>query len=274
MKLSKEFENGGYTIRPRPVRIPNTNPERHVFISGGSSSIDLTRHGADVTLLARDATQHSIKLATGQDVSIFRDDVREYGAVERVMEEGGPIEVLLCNHGVYVPQELEEVTFIIDVNLMCTFHLIKAALRGTKRIRAGRGTGSIAILSLQAGQGTMFSFRLVFMVIQLTQLVNLVSRVWRRHYPGIKIRLLSSPCIQRTENKRRPQLINVITSSSCAMKADEGILLSAATAGLSPQRSYLMAFVEVVAAGLLLIAGLCFQWNWYRSIKKWHAQRQ
>ncbi|XP_075112399.1 3-dehydrosphinganine reductase TSC10A isoform X2 [Nicotiana tabacum] len=91
------------------------------------------------------------------------------------------------------------------------------------------------------------------------------------------------------ENKRRPRVTSIIASSSGAMKADEvakialngiksgnftvpcnfeGFLLSIATAGLSPQRSFLMAFVEVIAAGILRVAGLCFQWNWYGSIEK------
>ncbi|KAG5630484.1 hypothetical protein H5410_002201 [Solanum commersonii] len=43
----------------------------------------------------------------------------------------------------------------------------------------------------------------------------------------------------------------------------EGFFLSLATSGLSPQRSFLMAFIEVIAAGILRVVGLCFQWNWY-----------
>lgn len=58
---------------------------------------------------------------------------------------------------------------------------------------------------------------------------------------------------------------------SCNM---EGIALSLATSGLSPQRSFLMAFVEVITAGILRIAALCFQWNWYGSIEKWHKERK
>ncbi|KAJ6901233.1 hypothetical protein NC651_019090 [Populus alba x Populus x berolinensis] len=34
-----------------------------------------------------------------------------------------------------------------------------------------------------------------------------------------------------------------------------------------------MAFVEVVAAGILRIAALCFQWNWYGSTEKWRGVR-
>lgn len=54
----------------------------------------------------------------------------------------------------------------------------------------------------------------------------------------------------------------------------EGIALSLATAGLSPQRSFLMAFLEVVAAGILRIVALGMQWTWYRSIEKYHSQRK
>lgn len=97
------------------------------------------------------------------------------------------------------------------------------------------------------------------------------------------------------ENKKKPQLTSIIAGSSGVMQADEvakkaldgiksgsffvpcnfeGFLLSIATAGLSPQRSYLMAFVEVVSAGIIRIAGLCFQWTWYGSIEKWHSHNK
>lgn len=97
-----------------------------------------------------------------------------------------------------------------------------------------------------------------------------------------------------SENKRRPELTNILAASSGAMKAEEvakkslngiksgsfmvpcnfeGFLLSIATAGLSPQRSFPMAFVEVIGAGLVRIAALCFQWNWYQCIEKFNRKR-
>ncbi|KAJ0958565.1 putative 3-dehydrosphinganine reductase [Helianthus annuus] len=66
------------------------------------------------------------------------------------------------------------------------------------------------------------------------------------------------------ENKKKPRLTSIIAGSSGAMQADE----------VAKKRSYLMAFVEVVSAGILRIAGLCFQWTWYGSIEKWHAQKK
>ncbi|KAL8524727.1 hypothetical protein ACS0TY_014367 [Phlomoides rotata] len=161
-----------FIVRPKPVWIPIKN--RHVFITGGSSGIGLAlaqlcaQHGADVTLLARNVAkleeaQQTIKLATGCDVKVFSADVRDYAAVKRVVEEAGTIDVLVCNHGVYVPQELEEqdmeeIKFMIDVNLTGTFHLIKAALPGMKRSRAERGPGSIALMSSQAGQVGIYGY--------------------------------------------------------------------------------------------------------------------
>jgi len=95
------------------------------------------------------------------------------------------------------------------------------------------------------------------------------------------------------ENKRRPPLTSIIAASSSAMKADEvaektlngiksgsfivicnfvGYLPAISTGGISPQRSYVMAFVEVVSAGIVCLACLFFQWSWYSSIENWHSQ--
>ncbi|RRT62615.1 hypothetical protein B296_00032953 [Ensete ventricosum] len=52
----------------------------------------------------------------------------------------------------------------------------------------------------------------------------------------------------------------------------EGYLLHVATVGLSPQRSYFMAFVEILGAGLMRFVALCYQWSWFTIIEKWHAK--
>ncbi|KAF7130351.1 hypothetical protein RHSIM_Rhsim10G0177500 [Rhododendron simsii] len=156
--------------------------------------------GARVSILARgrdklEEAQRAIRLATGIDVSVFSADARDFEAVKAAVGEAGPINVLLCNQGVFVPSELVIPIF--------------------------------------------------------------------------------------AEEKKRPPLTSIIAASSGAMKADEvakkaldgiksgsffvpcnfeGILLAVATAGLSPQRSLLMAFVEVVAARIARTVALCFQW--------------
>ncbi|KAF6153238.1 hypothetical protein GIB67_036584 [Kingdonia uniflora] len=152
-------------VRPKPIKIPIKG--RHVFITGGSSGIGLALarqaalQGARVSILARNVqrleeAKNTIHLETGIDVGVFSADVRNFEAVKRAIEEAGPIDVLVCNQGVFVPrdldsEDLEIVKFQIDVNLMGCFNLIKAALPGMKS-RRDRQPVSIALMSSQAGQ--------------------------------------------------------------------------------------------------------------------------
>ena len=53
----------------------------------------------------------------------------------------------------------------------------------------------------------------------------------------------------------------------------DGIMLALGTASLSPQRSFLVAFFEVVGAGLMRLVALYYQWSWYKTIEKWHSQK-
>lgn len=156
-----------FLARPRGARVPLRG--RHVLITGGSSGIGLAmataaaREGARVFILARNAARledarAAIRTATGQDVGVLVADVRDAAAVDRALQEAGPVDVLVCNQGVFVPQELEkqdmeEIKWMVDINLMGTFHLVKAALPGMKaRTRETGLAGSIAIMSSQAGQ--------------------------------------------------------------------------------------------------------------------------
>lgn len=152
-------------VRPRPVHVPIKG--RHVFITGGSSGIGLAlahqaaSEGAKVSILARSLdklteAKNAIRLATGIDVAVFAADVRDYDAVRRAVDEAGPIDVLVVNQGVFVPQELEkqeldQVRFMVDVNLMGSFNMIKAALPSMKK-RSNPAPASIALMSSQAGQ--------------------------------------------------------------------------------------------------------------------------
>ncbi|KAJ0093014.1 hypothetical protein Patl1_25433 [Pistacia atlantica] len=298
-------------VRPKPVKIPIKN--RHVFITGGSSGIGLAlaqraaQEGARVSILARslqklEEAKQSIRLATGIEVATYAADVRDFDAVKKAVNEAGPIDVLVVNQGVFVPQELEEeeldeVRFMIDVNLMGSFNMIKAALPLMKK-RDGHGPASIAFMSSQAGQVGIYGYTAYsaskFGLRGLAEALQQEVIVDNIHVSLIFPPDTETPGLEE-ETKRRPQLTSIIAASSGAMKADEvakkalhgiqsgsfivpcnfeGLLLSIATAGLSPQRSFLMAFVEVFAAGIIRFAGLCFQWNWYGSIEKWHAQKR
>jgi 3-dehydrosphinganine reductase len=158
-------------VRPRPIKIPIKS--RHAFITGGSSGIGLAlahraaSEGARVSILARSGSKleeakKSIQLATGVEVATFSADVRDYDAVSKAIDESGPIDVLIVNQGVFTAKELvkhspEDVKFTIDVNLVGSFNVIKAALPAMKA-RKDRGPASISLVSSQAGQVGVYGY--------------------------------------------------------------------------------------------------------------------
>ena len=90
-------------------------------------------------------------------------------------------------------------------------------------------------------------------------------------------------------------MTNIIAASSGGMKANDvakkaldgiksgkfivpcnfdGAMLAIATAGLSPQSSPVIAFLEVIGAGLMRFVALCFQWNWFSTIESYFAKNK
>ncbi|XWS32659.1 hypothetical protein CRYUN_Cryun22dG0008900 [Craigia yunnanensis] len=299
-----------FIVRPRPVNIPIKN--RHVFITGGSSGIGLAlahqaaSQGARVSILARslsklEEAKESIRLSSGVNVSIFSADVRDYDAVQKAVNDAGPIDVLVVNQGVFVPQELEkqaldEVRFMIDVNLMGSFNVIKAALPLMKE-RKDREPTAISLISSQAGQVGIYGYTAYsaskFGLRGLAEALQQEVIADNIHVSIIFPPDTETPGLEQ-ENKVRPELTKILAGSSGSMKADEvakkaldgiksgsfivpcnfeGHMLAIATAGLAPQRSFLMAFFEVVFPGIFRLVGLFLQWNWYGSIEKWHAKK-
>ncbi|CAH8356661.1 unnamed protein product [Eruca vesicaria subsp. sativa] len=242
--------------RPKPTKIPLKS--RHVFITGGSSGIGLAlahraaSEGARVSILARSSqkleeAKESIKLATGVEVATFSADVRDYDAVSKAVEEAGAVDVLVVNQGVFTARELErhsveDVRFIVDVNLVGSFNVIKAALPGMKARDDGRGARSIALVSSQAGQ---------------------------KSRPEVTAIIAASSGSMKTEEVAR-RAMNGIKAGKFTVSCNfEGFLLSLATTGMSPQRSFWLAFLEVITAGPIRLVALFFQWDWYNAIEKW-----
>uniref|UniRef100_A0A2P2JX15 Ketoreductase domain-containing protein n=1 Tax=Rhizophora mucronata TaxID=61149 RepID=A0A2P2JX15_RHIMU len=221
-------------VRPRPIKIPIRI--RHVFITGGSSGIGLAlarraaAEGARVSILARslEEARQSIRLSSGIDVAVFATDVRDFEAVKAAADKAGTIDVLVVNQGLFVAlelekQELDEVRSMIEVNLMGSFNMIKAALPGMKN-RKDRGPASIALVSSQAGQvgvygytaysASKFGLRGLGEALQQEVIAD-----------NIHLSLVFPPDTDTPglveENKSKPQLTSVIAGSSSMMKADE-----------------------------------------------------
>lgn len=102
--------------------------------------------------------KEAIRNATGVEVAVYSADVRNMEAVRSAIETAGPIDVLICNQAVYMSGELvdvdmKDVKLMLDVNVIGTFHLIKAALPKMKEGSGGDDLPkSIGIVSSQAGQ--------------------------------------------------------------------------------------------------------------------------
>ncbi|PKU63328.1 3-dehydrosphinganine reductase [Dendrobium catenatum] len=222
-----------------------------------------TPEGTRVSILAQnpkrlEEAREAVHLTTSEEINVFNIDVRDTKAMSQAVEETGPIDVLVCNQGVLLPlelekQELKEIKFMVDVNMMGTFHLIKAALPAMKWRTEETGLpASIALMSSQAGQ--------VSMVKQHTLQANFLFEALVRR------------CSTRRARERRPELTNIIAGSSKGMEADdvakaskngiksgrfiipcnfEGTIIAIATCGLSPQSSFITTFIEVAIANFL-----------------------
>ncbi|KAI4369621.1 hypothetical protein MLD38_018044 [Melastoma candidum] len=214
---------------------------RHVLITGGSSGIGLSlarlvaSEGARVSILARNPTAlstaaESIRLSTGIEVATFSADVRDYDALQKVVEKAGEIDVLIVNAGVFVPeelvkQELEEVKMMLDVNLLGSFNLVKAALPGMKRRKdGGRAPRSIAFMSSQAGQVGIYGYT-AYSASKFG--LRGLAEALQQEVIGddIYVSLVFPPDTDTPglaeENKRKPPLTSIIAGSSSAMTADD-----------------------------------------------------
>ncbi|XP_021299029.1 3-dehydrosphinganine reductase TSC10A-like isoform X2 [Herrania umbratica] len=276
-----------FIVRPRPVNIPIKN--RHVFITGGSSGIGLAlahqaaSQGARVSLLARslsklEEAKQSIRLSSGVDVSIFAADVRDHDAVQKAINDAGPIDVLVVNQGVFVPQELEkqgldEVKFMIDVNLMGSFNVIKAVLPLMKE-RKDRGPTSIALMSSQAGQVGVYGYTAYsaskFGLRGLAEALQQEVIADNIHVSLIFPPDTDTPGFEQ-ESKVRPELTTILAGSSGSMKADE--VAKKALDGIK-SGSFIVPCNFEGQMLAIATAALFFQWNWYGSIEQWHAKKK
>uniref|UniRef100_A0A0D6QZD8 3-dehydrosphinganine reductase n=1 Tax=Araucaria cunninghamii TaxID=56994 RepID=A0A0D6QZD8_ARACU len=300
-----------WIVQPRPVKVPLKG--RHVFISGGSSGIGLAlahaaaKEGARVSILARDPAKLenarlSVAESTGQEIRIFKADVRNFEEVKEAIEEAGPVDVLVCNQGVFTPQELEHqpldtVRSMMDINFMGTVHMIKAALPYMKQ-RTDGPPRSIALMSSQAGQVGVYGYTAYSASkFALRGLAEALQQEMIMH--NIRVSLIFPPDTNtpglEEENKMRPEVTKLIAGSSSAMEAIEvaektlngiksgrflipcnfdGFMLAIATAGMSPQPSPIMAFLEVVFAGVMRIVALCILWSWYTTVQRWYKNQR
>jgi len=134
---------------------------KRAFVSGASRGIGLgaaaalAEAGAEVVMAARSAGQLEAAAdalaATGARVNAIAMDVTDLGAVETVMRDEGPFDIL-CNsagmarHGPALATDPADFDAVVGLNIKAAYFLARTAARGMR----GRG-GSIIQISSQMG---------------------------------------------------------------------------------------------------------------------------
>ncbi|KAL3699735.1 hypothetical protein R1sor_017757 [Riccia sorocarpa] len=320
-------------LAPRPTKIPFRS--RHVVITGGSSGIGLSMakvailEGARVSILGRskdklDAACEQIvkehdahryyradtsepKGVTGEpEVYGYSADVKNFDSIQKAFAEAvgklGPIDVLICSHGVSAPATFEDTPLetmyhLIDTNLKGTLHCIKAALPHMKS-RSSPGPGAISIVSSQAGQVSLYGYA----AYSATKggLRGLAEALQQEllHY-NIRVSLIYPPDTNTPgfaeENKTKPDLTAKLSESSAALEPDDvarsaisgikkgyfsitcnfdGFMLSCVTAGMSPQPSLPHALIEIFTMGILRIVAFTVLAGWFKKVNEYHSVKR
>ncbi|CAM6081628.1 unnamed protein product [Calypogeia fissa] len=318
-----------FVISPRPTPISLTS--RHVLITGGSSGIGLcvaqlaAFEGAKISIVGRDTEKlksartaildyYKSKPSKGgfkeeelPQVHFFSADVKSFESIEKAVNaavaESGPLDVLVCCHGVAVPQTFEDTNLdtmyhMLDTNLKGNLHTIKAALPHINKDRPSTNPGCIAIFSTQAAQVSLYGYAAYS--ASKGGLRSLAEALQQELLPyNIRVSVVYPPDTDTPgfieENKTKPELTAKLSETSKGMdpldvaKAAikgikvghfniscgfEGFMLNTATAGMSPQTSLPLALTEIFSMGLLRIVALIIISGWNKTIRDWHRNQK
>ncbi|XP_078442027.1 3-dehydrosphinganine reductase TSC10A-like [Wolffia australiana] len=303
-----------HVIKPGGARVPIKG--RHVFITGGSMGIGLaiakqaSAQGARVSLLARgfqklEEARDEIRRETGVEVSIYSVDVRDEDGVRKALQEAGTVDVLICNQGFFLPRELvqmdmDEVKYMLDVNLVGTFNLIRHALPAMQQT-ASSTPRSIAIISSQAGQVGVYGYtHYCASKFALRGLAEALQQEIISH--NIRVCLVCPPVVETpgykkiaVQKKGTSVLTTKLATSSTKMDVKDvaretldgiksgqffvpcnwqGFALSLAGSGGSPATSPLTALCEVFLAGAIRLGLIFTVGKWYKKTAAWNAKMQ
>ncbi|KMR00005.1 3-ketodihydrosphingosine reductase-like protein [Lasius niger] len=230
---------------------------KHVVITGGSSGIGkcvaiiAARHGANVTIIARDVQRletvkneilHACENKDVQRVEYLSLDIgANYENVEKALADlektMGPIYMLVNCAGVAICGKIEDTTVdsldkMIHINLLGTYYCIKAVVQ---RMKASR-EGAIVVTSSQAA----------FL-----------------DTPGFAVEELSKPLetrlISQTSTLVRPEVVadklfkDALAGKFFSSVGLEGFILTTLCSGMSPFKSISELFLQASLMGLLRI---------------------
>lgn len=291
----------------------------HILITGGSSgigkeiAIEAVKHGANVTLLARnepklaeakDIIEKFIQDATKQKVLCISVDVsKEYEpvefAIQKAVAELGPVDMLVNSAGISFPGEFDNLSIdqfrnMMDVNYFGSIFATHAVIAEMKRRRQGR----VVFLSSQAGQMGLYGFTgyspTKFALRGLAEALQMEVKPY-----NIRICIAFPPDTDtpglREEMKTKPLETKLISDTSGIFEANhvariilndavngrfqsyigfDGLILSSVTSGMSPVTSVLSAMFQVVTMSMLRAVSLFYLMHFDQIVARCYRDKR
>ncbi|WP_447751125.1 SDR family oxidoreductase [Sphingopyxis fribergensis] len=190
--------------------------DKHVFVAGGSSGINLriaqryAEAGARLSIFSRDPAKIDAAVASivdaGGSASGYTGDVRSYEAVEAALETAaqtnGEIDVVIsgaAGNFVAPAATMSSNGFraVVDIDLVGTFHVFRAAYGRLRR----PGASLIAITAPQSRKPSMLQAHVCAAKAGIDMLVKVLALEWGNE--GIRVNAISPGPIADTEGMAR-----------------------------------------------------------------------
>ncbi|XP_020290827.1 3-ketodihydrosphingosine reductase [Pseudomyrmex gracilis] len=288
-----------------------TVKNKHVVVTGGSSgigkcvAITAAKHGANVTIIARDVQKleaakneilHACEDKDAQKVEYVSLDLgASYKNVEKAITDlertMGPIYMLVNCAGTAVAAKIEDTSAddlnkMIQINFLGTYYCIKAV---AQRMKASK-EGIIVLTSSQAALLGIFGYSAYcstkFALRGLAESIAMELRPYNisvtlslppdTDTPGYAIEERSKPLetklISQTATLARPEDVaeklfrDALAGIFFSTIGMEGFILTTLCAGMSPITSISQLFLEALLMGFLRIVGAFYLFSFQKII--------
>lgn len=246
---------------------------RHVFVSGGTSGINLTlatafgKAGAKVTVIGRkaDKLEAAVKSLTGQGIAARGStaDVRDFAAVDQALAQAvdahGKLDVVVCGAAGNFPAPAAALSpngfkSVVDIDLLGTFNVCRAAF---ERFNTP-GASVINISAPQATQPWAMQAHVCAAKAGVELLTKSLALEWGP--AGIRVNAIVPGPIDETEGMDRltptpeskTKLAALMPLQRMGTKDD---VAQVALFLASPAASYVTGSVYAVDGGMMLVGG-------------------
>ncbi|MBN3308101.1 KDSR reductase, partial [Amia calva] len=301
-------------ISPKPLKLNGS----HVVVTGGSSGIgksiavECYKHGAFITLVARDESKlvqakkeiEKYAINDKQVVLCISVDVsKDYGQVDSVIKQAqeklGPVDMLVNCAGTSVAAKFEEVEVdrfkrLMEVNYLGSVYPTRAVIPIMKERRMGR----VVFVSSQAGQVGLYGYTAYspskFALRGLAEALQMEMKPYNIYVtvayppdtdtPGLaeenKTKPLETKMISETSGICQPdQVAKIVVKDAVqgnfnSSVGPDGYMLSALTCGMSPVTSITEGLQQIVTMGLFRTIALFYLGSFDSIVRRCMMQRE